>query len=900
MAAPSAAPRPPIPAAPRPYAWVQIVADPFHPARRQAVGIDGPGPIGGLVPPFTASPIVVFRNGTPVLRRDWHQPVAAGDVIAIVALPQGGGDDKDPLGVLLQIGLAVIAPGIGEAVAWSLVDALTLDIVGFKIVAGLVSGAVGLLGSALINAMLPPQRAPQAAGPGQNYAAASPTYSLQAQGNMARLDGAIPEQFGRMKCFPDFAAQPYLEYAGNEQYLYMLLCIGRGEYEVEGVFIEDTALSSFEDVETEIVAPNVPPSLFPVNVTTSTEVSGQEAENGVALGPFTANAAGTTANRLAIDVLAPRGLYEVNVTTGGLNSKSIFFTVQARQIDDGGSPLGSWVTLGTETLTAATLTPQRRSYSYGVPTAGRYEVKLARTNADDTGTTVGHTLDWVGLRAYLIDSTDFGDCTLLAVRARATNQLSSASSRKIAVIATRKLPIWDGEAWSVNNETTRSIAWALAYMAKAAGFPDARLDLAGLLALDAVWAARGDTLNIRIDSVGTFWDLLTRAAQAGRARPYLQGGILYFWRDAAAATPVALFSPRNIVRGSFSLEFLTPTEDTADAVTVSYWDETVWASRPVTAYLPGSTAAKPAKTELWGITDREQAYREAMYAAAVNRYRRTVIRFAAEMEGFIPAFGDLIAVAHDMPAWGQGGEVVAWDGGSLTATLSEPPTWTPAATHYIGLRTRAGAVSGPYVVTAGATDLEVVLAEDPELADAAFAFQTGSGEERTHYAFGAGETWRQPARVVAIKPRDLLTVDIEAINEDASVHTADEGITAPAVTYSALGTLFTAPVVAGLVAHSMADDADKMVLSWLPAPGADHYLIEQSNGDDTWTRTGDTSASHYTATVLYGASTLVRVAGVGLVRGPWVTVSYATMTADYMWTSDAAAMWSSDSTLMWS
>lgn len=890
----------PITARPRPYAWVQIVADPFHPARRQCVGIDGPGPLGGLVPPATTAPIVLFRNGQPVLRRDWAQPVAAGDVISIVVLPQGGGDDKDPLGIILQIGLAVVAPGIGEAVAWSLIDALTLDIVGFKIVAGLVSGAVGMLGSSLINAMLPPQRAPQAAGPGQNYASASPTYSLQAQGNLARLDAAIPEQFGRVKCYPDFAAQPYLEYSGNEQFLYMLLCIGRGEYEVEGLYIEDTPLASFDEVETEIVSPNVPPTLFPVNVTTSTEVSGQEAEYGVALGPFTANAAGTTANRLAVDVLAPRGLYEVNVTTGGLNSKTIFFTVEARQIDDSGTAIGSWLILGTESLQAATLTPQRRSYSYSLGTAGRYEVRLTRTNNDDTATTIGHTLDWVGLRAYLIDSSDFGDVTLLAIRARATNQLSQTSSRKIAVVATRKLPIWDGEAWSAANETTRSIAWALAYMAKQAGFPDARIDLDGLLALDAIWAARGDTLNVRIDSVGTFWDLLTRCAQAGRARPYLQGGILYFWRDAAATAPVALFSTRNIVRGSFSLEFLTPTEDTADAVTVSYWDEDVWASRPVTAYLPDSTAARPAKTELWGVTDREQAYREGLYMAAVNRYRRTIIRFATEMEGFIPAFGDLIAIAHDMPAWGQSSEVVAWDAGSLTATLSEAPTWTPAATHYIGLRTRGGAVSGPYVVTAGASAFEVVLAEDPEVSDPAFAFQIGGGEERTHAAFGAGETWRQPARVVSIKPRDLLTVDIEAINEDPSVHTADEGATAPAVTYSALGTLFTAPVVAGLVAHSMADDADRMVLSWLPAPGADHYLIEQSNGDDTWTRTGDTTASHYTAAVLYGASTLVRVAAVGMVRGPWVTVSYATMTADYMWTSDAAAMWSSDSTLMWS
>ena len=40
---------------------------------------------------------------------------------------------------------------------------------------------------------------------------------------MARLDQAIPVQYGRVCAYPDFAAQPYVEYAGNEQYLYQLL-----------------------------------------------------------------------------------------------------------------------------------------------------------------------------------------------------------------------------------------------------------------------------------------------------------------------------------------------------------------------------------------------------------------------------------------------------------------------------------------------------------------------------------------------------------------------------------------------------------------------------------------------------------------------------------------------------
>jgi hypothetical protein len=177
---------------------------------------------------------------------------------------------------------------------------------------------------------------------------------------------------------------------------------------------------------------------------------------------------------------------------------------------------------------------------------------------------------------------------------------------------------------------------------------------------------------------------------------------------------------------------------------------------------------------------------------------------------------------------------------------------------------------------------------------------TGQAEERTHVVFGLGETWRQPARVFSVRPRGLEQVEIECINEDARVHTADTGQTAPAVVYSQLDTRWTAPVVSGLTAWSMPGAPDQMLISWQSAPGADHYLVEQSSDGETWTRTGEPSAANYTATALYGAATLIRVAAVGMTRGPWVTVGYGGF-ADYMWNAtDTMLMWSAtDTDLMW-
>jgi predicted phage tail protein len=333
----------------------------------------------------------------------------------------------------------------------------------------------------------------------------------------------------------------------------------------------------------------------------------------------------------------------------------------------------------------------------------------------------------------------------------------------------------------------------------------------------------------------------------------------------------------------------------ADAVDVAYFDDTRWQMRRVRSTLAGSTAAKPVKIDLFGVTDRTQAFREGVYEAACNRYRRKLIKFATDMEGFIPSFGDLIAVSHDMPAWGQHAEVVGWDAETNTLTLTEPLTWTPATTHYIALRKRNGGIDGPYVATIGTSAYHVVLAQAPTITP-----YTGGNEERTHIVFGPGETWRQPARVLSVKPRGLETVEIECVNEDPAVHTAETGLTPPPIQYGQLDTRWTAPVVEGLTAWSMPDHPEQMVLSWRPAAGADHYLIEISSDGENWTRLGETSASNFTGIAIYGAATLLRVAGVGLTRGPWVTIGYGGF-ADYMWNADdSTLMWNADdTTLMW-
>ena len=101
--------------------------------------------------------------------------------------------------------------------------------------------AVGLVGGMVVNSLFPPARLPGSL----QREKASPTYTLSAQGNMARPMEAIPARYGRYRSYLDFAAQPYTEMVNNQTHLYQLFCVGQGRYEIEEIRIEETPIGNF-------------------------------------------------------------------------------------------------------------------------------------------------------------------------------------------------------------------------------------------------------------------------------------------------------------------------------------------------------------------------------------------------------------------------------------------------------------------------------------------------------------------------------------------------------------------------------------------------------------------------------------------------------------------------------
>lgn len=939
-------------------AFVTHVHDPFN-GHATRFEITAPVTIRDLAPQ-DGHPFIAVLNGTAVLRAGWDRPVGDADILVFRSLPQGGGGARggsNPLSTILSLGMLAFAP-------WAAAGLLgtTTALVGTTFLGQATTLAISLAGNALVSALLPTPGAPAQAQP-------SPTYTLTAQGNAARIDAPIPVQYGRLKVYPDLAAQPYAEFAGGEQYLYQLLCLGSGEFEVEEMLIEDTPLSSFAEVTTEIIPPGGQVTLFPANVVTATEISGQtlagrfsgtwsrsgttvtitETAHGRAVGQavaltfttgggpngvyaiatvigansytvqtatgtgsgnvsihpvvggvegVTVNAAGTVAARIGVDLVLPRGLHG---TSGGtLTNRSVTVVFEGQQIDDADQPLGSWTVLGSETLTDRTVTPLRKSFSYSV-TPGRWRLRAWRTDVRATGSGDGHDVLWSGARAYLTETADYGDVTLIAVRMRATDNLSAQASRKIAVVAIRKLAVWNGAGWSAP-VATRSIAWAIADAARnadyGAGWSDSRIDLAALLALDAEWAARGDQVDIRFDADSTWWDAVSEIARVGRARVFLQGGRLRVVRDRAETVPVAAFSMRNILRDSFVIDYLSPAEDSADSVEVTYFDARTWSDRTVLAQLPEGTADLPVRVTMRGITAEAQALREGLYLAATNRWRRRIVRFDTEMDGFIPAIGDLIAIQHDLLGLGTVTEALAWDPENLRLQLSEPVTFT--GSHVVGLRRADGSLSGPWPVVASDGPDEVILTTAPDVTP-----YTGAARERTHVLFGTAQTWRMLAKVVSARPTAPDRLTIEAVVEDDRVHLADNDAAGTVLANPVLPRRPVRPAVSGLSARRMPGETTRAIFGWAPAPGADLYQIEMAEGanpadpDVTWTRAGDTTGTSYVLTLMHPNRTMIRVRGLGLAAGPWVTRTLGELIPD-MWNTDDTPMWTGDLNPMWS
>ena len=719
---------------------------------------------------------------------------------------------------------------------------------------------------------------------------ADPVYSSRGQQNQNRRSSPVEDPYGRNRLWPSYAAAPYASFDANNQYLYQLFCLGQGEYDIEAVQIEDTDISNFQEVEFEIVPPGVAMQLFPDNVVSSAAAVGLELlDTGDVdyptsgwFGPFAANGSNTTANKLEIDVVFPAGIYGLTTTSGRQVENIIELEFQYRPIDANGSSTGPFATFLYTEFEGNTNSPLRKTFSVVPPVAGRFEVRGRRKDVKATASGWGDIVNWEGLRAFLPSIKTYGDVTLIAVKARATNNLQGDATSKVNVIATRKLPIYDSstKTWSALT-ATRNPVWAFANILRASyggQIADDNIDLAFLAAEATAAHTRGETFDWVFDQRVTLWEALKAPAGAMRAVPMLNGSVVTLTRDQLRTIPSQMFSPDNMVDKSFKLQKSLVSNDTNDGLIAEYIDQTTWKTETVDCFLPGDTGINPRRLDLKGVTSRTNAFRFGMYQRSVDRYENTQAKFTTGLEGILATYGDLVRVSSDVPRWGQSGFIksIIYSGSPAVGFVcSEPLQWTDGGNHVFATRDRFGKVL-QYVVTGtnvAATANEVYFGSgllDAGLAQPDIGIAAGQeNQEPPPFSFGKISEGKL-ARVVGITPSGGEAVGLTCvINDDRRF--AYDTVSVAALGYEQDNSVPDLPVVTGLNVIKSPTQSEVFIVTWSPAVGAQSYEVEWSSDGVAYQNLAITTETSLVSDYLFDGAThlYIRVAGVNVGVGPW-------------------------------
>ena len=701
----------------------------------------------------------------------------------------------------------------------------------------------------------------------------SPTYSISARGNKARLGSPKPVVYGEFRTYPDLAAHPFSEFEnGEDEVLYQLFEVTQGQADIPAAQMrfEDTNLSNFGDYEVEVIPPGQKSTIYPSAVNLSSEVANIEINDAV-VGPYAACAPAQKITRIAFDIVAPAGLYNQDREDGSLRNYTVKFRLEARAIDDNGVATGSWVTLGNESLSGNNRDAIRRTFTYPVA-ADRYEVRATRLTAKNDSQYISDMIQWSQLKGFLEDDTGITTTTRVAIKIRASEQIGNRALSKFNSVVKRKIQTWDPLlGWQVESLNANPV-WVVCDILRAnygGDRADAYIDLAGMHSLAAQLDSEGVEFNGVFDTKGTVWDAITRVAQVARCVPVDRAGVIHLVRDSYSTMPAAMFTHRNIVKDSFTIDHIGVLEETSDSVNIEYFDKAE-DYRPATVLcaLPGSSAQTPRNVRYFGVTDRDQAFKLGMYLTAQNQYRRQKIRFDTGVEGYIPMYGDVVAVSHYM--LGQegadqvSGEIKAFDGVDLI-------TLTEGISHltnpYVIIRSLDGTPSSPLRVTAVA-DKQARILDAFSAGDLVF----DSGYERPHFMCGEGSDYHALVKINKISPQSDNRIRIEGFVDNPLVYTAADGLQVPPIDVLP-ETSDIYPVVTNLQAQLLGTvDSPEVILSW-EGKNSDHYQVEFSDdGGNEWLpllpRPKEPRYNHFPepGTLQY------RVAGVNLFRSAWVSV----------------------------
>ena len=739
-----------------------------------------------------------------VVPRDWWGRVKPkpGALVSIRPIPRGGGGGgggKSPMRMVLILAVMVVAAiaagplaaglGFTNATAFTVFgEAVTWMAIGKAVVAGVLT----MVGTALVNALVPPPSPSTGSDGGFSAGAVSaPTLSITGIQNQAAPYRPIPLVLGRRRVFPTFGARFYSEMVGNDKYWRYFFTVGYGPLKLEEFKIGDTPVSAFEDVEMEVrqgYPDDEPHTLYTKEI--------REEQLNILLTAANGWQQRTTrpeCDEIITDFGCPRGL-----TTFGSGADRIETTVR---VEVQYSPAGQnvWappVWEGTDAhlasgglivITDNSTSPVSRGGRWKVP-KGQYDVRFRRITADATSSQVLDIVYATMLRSVKSDNPVkiVGESTIV-LRIREGGQLSGLI-QSFNLVATSILPDWDQATQTWVERETRSpsamFRTVLCGPSNKRAVASTRLHLASLQNWAEACGAQSPqndgpmwTFDAVIDNRTTARELLHEIAAAGRAAFTMIDGKFGVVRDVPQTVPVQNFTPRN----SWGYRGTKTFPQLPHGLKVRYIDPEFWDQAEVTVYADGynedGSGGKIAASlfevlDLMACTSKEQAWREGRYHLAVAKLRPETHEIYTDIENLRCTLGDLVMLSHDVAmigqAFGRVKQVYVNDDGNVEAVqVDETVVMEDGKSYSTRFRLRAGTniVIGIQTISGEQDVLEfttpVPLAQSPQKGDL--------------FQFGEPELEAAPMLVKAINRGPNLTAKLTLIPASPEVHDADKG-----------------------------------------------------------------------------------------------------------------------------
>ena len=202
----------------------------------------------------------------------------------------------------------------------------------------------------------------------------------------------------------------------------------------------------------------------------------------------------------------------------------------------------------------------------------------------------------------------------------------------------------------------------------------------------------GYELNIVFDSIGTAWDAILRICIEGRGMIYPAGTKLYAFVDKAEDVS-QLFTMGNIQDDTLVQKYVDSSQK-INMLEANYWDagrnyeKTTIAAR-TSDWDTTEGLSVPETINLYGTTDKDQAWSQARFILMGNELLDNAITFGVDVDSLASRVGDVIEVQHDVLAVGEGGRVVKYE-----ANLCQNPSFESGA-----LGSKTGWTGGSYANT---------------------------------------------------------------------------------------------------------------------------------------------------------------------------------------------------------